>query len=468
MMSAEHKRPLVAFVLVALVCSSIVGQSVRSGLLGNGIGGLGILVPVAPAHLLDTIAASGANGRYLDTPFLGTAISAVGEVPEPAAPEAEPPVPLPVPLPVAPPAASPAAGSIRDVVQVVATPSRTATVPRAHRAPTNRHPSRVHIPRPRHIGSPPPVPTGPTTLQTARDDLQAARAYASQAKAAALQTNRIVRLCFRLQGKAACAQQVDDAEEAAIRADAASAQVSDVEVVVQHLLDAVAAFVAPVRERATRTFSSRVERAQAQFGEVRDQVRAEAADVQETSQDQWSVALSAYGKALDKAGTAAHKAADQRLREVRAYAKDRQATLRKIQYVYQQKLRSGNVAAARTYRKQALADLAKTDSAFAARIDAERERAAAAYGTATGVAKEELERVRAIVTEARAESAAEAAATLAQAKDALTTKVQTAADVRAEMIADAQALAEATVVVDPATLPADPGPTSGDPPGGAG
>ena len=61
-MSAEHKRPLVAFVLVALVCSSIVGQSVRSALLGNGIG-LGILVPIAPAHLLDTIQASGANGR---------------------------------------------------------------------------------------------------------------------------------------------------------------------------------------------------------------------------------------------------------------------------------------------------------------------------------------------------------------------------------------------------------------------
>ena len=59
-MSAEHKRPLVAFVLVALVCSSIVGQSVRSALLGNGIG-LGILVPIAPAHLLDTIHASGAG-----------------------------------------------------------------------------------------------------------------------------------------------------------------------------------------------------------------------------------------------------------------------------------------------------------------------------------------------------------------------------------------------------------------------
>ncbi len=312
------------------------------------------------------------------------------------------------------------------------------------------------------------MPTGPTTLQTARDDLQAARVYASQARAAALQTTRIVRLCFRAQGKASCAEQRDDAEEAAIRADAAAAQVSHVEMVVQHLLGAIAAFVAPVRERATHTFTSRVERAQAQFGEVREQVRAEAADVQETSQDQWSVALSAYGKALDKAGTAAHKAADQRLREVRAYAENRQATVRHIQYVYQQKLRSGNVAAAGAYRKQALADLAKTDDAFAARIGAERDRAAAAYETATGVAKEELERVRAMVTDARAASAAEAATTLARAKDALTTKVQTAADVRAETIADAQALAEATVVVDPATLPADPGPTGGDPPGGAG
>ena len=246
-MSAAHKRPLVAFVLVALVCSSIVGQSVRSALLGNGIG-LGILVPIAPAHLLDTIQASGANGRYLDTPFLGTAIGAVGEVPEPAAPELLPP---PVALPVAPPVApSPAVETSRDVVQAVATQTRTTTVPRAHRAPTTRHPSRVHIPRPRHIGSPPPVPTGPTTLQAARDDLQAARVYASQARAAALQTTRIVRLCFRAQGKDSCAKQRDDAEEAAIRADAAAAQVSHVEMVVQHLLGAIAAFVAPVRERA--------------------------------------------------------------------------------------------------------------------------------------------------------------------------------------------------------------------------
>src|SRR3954471_20880508 len=99
-MIAEHKRPLVAFVLVALVCSSIVGQSVRSALLGNGIG-LGILVPIAPAHLLDTIQASGANGRYLDTPFLGTAIAAVGDVPEPAEVELPPPPPQVAP-PVTP------------------------------------------------------------------------------------------------------------------------------------------------------------------------------------------------------------------------------------------------------------------------------------------------------------------------------------------------------------------------------
>lgn len=461
-MSAEHKRPLVAFVLVALVCSSIVGQSVRSALLGNGIG-LGILVPIAPAHLLDTIHASGANGRYLDPPFLGTAISAVGDTPEPIAPE--PTVPG-----LEPPAApSVGSGSSGGVIQVVATRPRATTAPRAPRTHTHtsQHQPRVHIPRPRDIGNPPPVPTGPTTIQTARDDLQAARVYASQARAVELQTIQIARLCFRVQGKASCAKQVDDTEEAAIRADAAAAQVSHVENVVQHLLGAIDAFVAPVRERATHTFTARVQKAQAQFGEVREQVRSEAADFQETTQDQWSVALATYGKALDKAGTAAHKAADQRLREVTAYSKNRQATVRHIQQVYEQKLRTGNVAAAQAYRKQALADLAVRDSAFAAKISDERERAAAAYETATGVAKEALDRTRDALADARAAHAAEVAATLAQAKELLTTKVQTAAEVRAEQIADAQTLAEATIVVDPATLP-DPGTpvVDGNPAGG--
>lgn len=447
-MSAEHKRPLVAFVLVALVCSSIVGQSVRSALLGNGIG-LGILVPIAPAHLLDTIHASGANGRYLDSPFLGTAISAVGGVPAPAVPEPEPQVPPSV-----------GSGSSGSVVQVVATrPSATrpsaTSVPRARaaRTPAHQHRTPVQIPRPRDIGSAPPVPTGPTTLQTARDDLRAARVYANQARAAALQTNRIARLCFRVQGRASCAQQVDDAEEAAIRADAAAAQVSIVDNVVQHLLGAIDAFVAPVRERATRTFTARVETARAQFGEVREQVRSDASDLHETTQDQMSVALAAYSKALDRAGTKAHRAAEQRLSEVRAYTKERQATVRHIQHVYKQKLRSGNVPAARAYRKQALADLAKQDRAFAARISALRDRATAAYETAIAAAKEELDLTRDAVSEAMAAQAAEAAATLTRAKDLYTTKVQTAADVRAEKIADAQAVAEATVVVDPATLP---------------
>jgi hypothetical protein len=450
-MSAEHKRPLVAFVLVALVCSSIVGQSVRSALLGNGIG-LGILVPIAPAHLLDTIHASGANGRYLDTPFLGTAISAVGDVPAPAVPEPQPQVPPSV-----------GSGSSSSVVQVVATRPSATTVPRATatRTPPHRHRTPVQIPRPRDIGSPPPVPTGPTTLQTARDDLRAARVYANQARAAALQTTRIARLCFRVQGRASCSQQVNDAEEAAIRADAATAQVSHVDNVVQHLLGAIDAFVAPVRERATRTFTARVETAGAQFGEVREQVRSEAADLHETTQDQMSVALAAYSKALDQAGTKAHKAADRRLSEVRAYAKDRQATVRHIQRVYEQKLRSGNVVAARAYRKQALADLAKQDRAFTTRISTLRDRATAAYDTATAAAKEELDRTREAVSEAMAAQAAEAAATLTRAKELYTTKVQNAAGVRAEKIAEAQAVAEATVVVDPATLP-DPGAPAGD------
>jgi hypothetical protein len=282
-----------------------------------------------------------------------------------------------------------------------------------------------------------------------------------------LQTIQIARLCFRVQGKASCAKQVDDTEEAAIRADAAAAQVSHVENVVQHLLGAIDAFVAPVRERATHTFTARVQKAQAQFGEVREQVRSEAADFQETTQDQWSVALATYGKALDKAGTAAHKAADQRLREVTAYSKNRQATVRHIQQVYEQKLRTGNVAAAQAYRKQALADLAVRDSAFAAKISDERERAAAAYETATGVAKEALDRTRDALADARAAHAAEVAATLAQAKELLTTKVQTAARGAGRAIADAQTLAEATIVVDPATLP-DPGTpvVDGNPAGG--
>ena len=451
-MSAEHKRPLVAFVLVALVCSSIVGQSVRSALLGNGIG-LGILVPIAPAHLLDTIHASGANGRYLDTPFLGTAISAVGDVPAPAV--------VPEPQPQVPPSVG--SGSSGSVIQVIATRPGATTVPRATatRTPVHRHGTPVHIPRPRDIGSPPPVPTGPTTLQTARDDLRAARVYASQARAASAQTASIARLCVRVQGRASCAQQVDDAEEAAIRADAAAAQVSHVDNVVQHLLGAIDEFVAPVRERAARTFTARVETARAQFGEVREQVRSEASDLHETTQDQMSVALAAYSKALDRAGTKARKAADQRLSEVQAYAKDRQATVRHIQHVYERKLRSGNVAAARAYRKQALADLAQQDRAFAARISAMRDRATAAYETATGAAKAELDQTRDAVSEAMAAQAAEAAATLTRAKELYTTKVQTAADVRAEKIADAQALAEATVVVDPATLP-DPGAPAGD------
>ena len=159
-MSAEHKRPLVAFILVALVCSSIVGQSVRSALLGNGMG-LGILIPIAPAHLLDTIQASGSNGRYLDTPFLGNAISAVGDVP--AADRARA-------------GAGGARAGRRGRSQTWSRWSPPGPAPRPSRAhiarPRPGTRPRVHLPRPRDIGSPPPVPTGPTTLHTARDDLR--------------------------------------------------------------------------------------------------------------------------------------------------------------------------------------------------------------------------------------------------------------------------------------------------------
>ena len=74
-MIAEHRRPLMAFILVALVCALVVGNAVRTATLQRLVDGglpLSVLVPIAP-DLLITIHASGANGRYAgDVPFLGT------------------------------------------------------------------------------------------------------------------------------------------------------------------------------------------------------------------------------------------------------------------------------------------------------------------------------------------------------------------------------------------------------------
>lgn len=300
------------------------------------------------------------------------------------------------------------------------------------------------------------MPTGPTTLQTARDDLRAARVYATDARHVAGQAARVAKFCVRTQGRASCDTELQAAEEAAIRADAAAAQAGDVQVVVQHLLGAIDAFVSPIREQATRTFAFRVDKAKAQLTDVREQVRSDVVDFRDEVQDQQSDVLAAYQKAIDRASTVSHRAADQRLREVRSYSTERQATVRSIQRVYEQKVRAGHIAAAREFRKQALADLAEQDAAFSAKISRMRDRAAAAYETAIGAAKQDLDRAMAAMAEAKAAHDAVVATTLDQATQTFTTKVQTADALRDEKIAQAQALAEATVVVDPATLPVGP------------
>ena len=79
-MTAEHRRPLVAFLLVAVVCALVVGQSMRDAaqrLVGGGLS-LGALVQIAP-DMLVTIHASGANGLGGDVPYIGRAVLAVSE-----------------------------------------------------------------------------------------------------------------------------------------------------------------------------------------------------------------------------------------------------------------------------------------------------------------------------------------------------------------------------------------------------
>jgi hypothetical protein len=127
-----------AFFLVALVCALVVGNAVRTSTLQRLVGGglpLSVLVPIAPPNLLDTIHASGANGRYLDPPFLGTAISAVGDVPAPPS----------VPAPVTTAVVTVSAASPTTVVQTAAAPA--AVVPAA--AATSTRPAGRHHAAPR-------------------------------------------------------------------------------------------------------------------------------------------------------------------------------------------------------------------------------------------------------------------------------------------------------------------------------
>ena len=87
-MRAEHRRPLVAFVLVALACALVVGQSLRTAtlqrLVDDGLP-LSVLIPIAP-DMLFTIDASGDNGRGGDVPYVGGAVVAVSRPAPPSSP----------------------------------------------------------------------------------------------------------------------------------------------------------------------------------------------------------------------------------------------------------------------------------------------------------------------------------------------------------------------------------------------
>jgi hypothetical protein len=88
MLSAEHRRPLAAFILVALVCALVVGQAVRHATLQRLVDGglpLGVLVPIAP-DMLFTIDASGHNGLGGDLPYVGRAVVAVSRTAPPTSP----------------------------------------------------------------------------------------------------------------------------------------------------------------------------------------------------------------------------------------------------------------------------------------------------------------------------------------------------------------------------------------------
>ena len=143
-MSAEHRRPLVAFLLVAVVCALVVGQSMRDAaqrLVGGGLS-LGALVQIAP-DMLVTIHASGANGLGGDVPYIGRAVLAVSETaPQTAAV-------VPVVATATTPAVSPAA-AVRTVARSVAGAPARATARPHHAQP--RHP--VHATRTTAVARP--------------------------------------------------------------------------------------------------------------------------------------------------------------------------------------------------------------------------------------------------------------------------------------------------------------------------
>jgi hypothetical protein len=173
-MIAEHRRPLVAFLLVAFVCALVVGQSMREAaqrIVGGGLP-LGALVRIAP-DMLVTIHASGANGLGGDVPYIGRAILAVSETaPQTAAV-------VPVVATATAPAVSPAA-AVRTVARSVAGAPARATA-RPHHA-QSRHP--VHATRAPAIARPAQSP--PKLAPTRGKHVAAVRAPSVRAERTAV------------------------------------------------------------------------------------------------------------------------------------------------------------------------------------------------------------------------------------------------------------------------------------------
>jgi hypothetical protein len=120
-------------------------------------------------------------------------------------------------------------------------------------------------------------------------------------------------------------------------------------------------------------------------------------------------------------------------------------------------VKAGHVAAAKAYRTKAYAELARADRAFTERVAAERSRATAVFDAAARAAKAVLSTTLDGLKQAKTDRAAQAGEVLDAAKSALSTQVQAAAAARVETVAQARALAEATVVIDPATVPVPTG-----------
>ena len=148
-MRAEHRRPLAAFVLVALACALVVGQSLRTatlqGLVDRGLP-LTVLIPIAP-DMLFTIDASGANGRGGDPPYVGRALVAVSRPAPPSRPVTTAAVAT---VPVVSPTVvvrtvtpSAAGGSARAAAPRQAPPQRAATATSGARTRTVAPASRV-------------------------------------------------------------------------------------------------------------------------------------------------------------------------------------------------------------------------------------------------------------------------------------------------------------------------------------